>query len=62
VNVATAKLDKQSSIAKIITSPIGAHSPQVRIFDQSGKLQGQFYAYSRLFTGGVNVSAMAINE
>jgi subtilisin family serine protease len=41
---------------EIVTAPGKGGGPQVRIFDNSGKLQGQFFAYDQSFHGGVGVA------
>jgi subtilisin family serine protease len=42
---------------EIITGTRSGGGPQVRIFDWTGRVQSQFFAYNEKFTGGVNVAA-----
>ncbi|MCK5211668.1 FG-GAP repeat protein, partial [Candidatus Parcubacteria bacterium] len=45
---------------EIITGAGNGGGPQVRIFDYSGKVEGQFFAYDKNFRGGVRVSTARI--
>ncbi len=47
---------------EIITGAGYGGGPQVRIFDYSGKVEGQFFAYDRNFRGGVRVAAARISQ
>ncbi|PIT93546.1 hypothetical protein COU00_03800 [Candidatus Falkowbacteria bacterium CG10_big_fil_rev_8_21_14_0_10_43_11] len=42
---------------EIITGAGPGGGPHVRIFDQTGKVMGQFFAYNKNFRGGVSVAA-----
>lgn len=42
---------------EIITGAGNGGGPHVRIFNQSGEVEGQFFAYIQHFRGGVNVAA-----
>ncbi|HTW96295.1 MAG TPA: S8 family serine peptidase, partial [Candidatus Methylomirabilis sp.] len=46
----------------IITAPGKGGGPQIRIFDNSGVVQGQFFAYGQSFHGGVSVAAGDIDS
>ena len=45
-----------NGLAEIITGPGAGYQPEVRIFNQSGKLLGSFLAYAKNFSGGVNLA------
>ena len=47
---------------EIITGAGFGGGPQVRIFDYSGKVEGQFFAYDKNFRGGVRVSVARISQ
>ncbi|PIR94849.1 hypothetical protein COT95_01965, partial [Candidatus Falkowbacteria bacterium CG10_big_fil_rev_8_21_14_0_10_37_6] len=47
---------------EIITGAGIGGGPQVRIFDASGTVRGQFFAYAPNFRGGVNVASGDINQ
>lgn len=55
VNFAVADLNNDNNQEIIIGAGIGG-GPQVRIFDSSGNLKNQFFAYDPKFRGGVNVA------
>jgi hypothetical protein len=55
VNVAIGDLDGDG-ISEIVTGAGQGGGPQVRIFDISGNLKSQFFAYDQNFRGGVNVA------
>ncbi|HTX87013.1 MAG TPA: FG-GAP-like repeat-containing protein, partial [Candidatus Nanoarchaeia archaeon] len=59
VNVAVADLNGGAAnhLEQIVTAPLKGGGPHIRIFDLSGRLQGQFFAYDQSFHGGVNVAA-----
>ena len=42
---------------EIVTAPGKGGGPQIKIFDSTGKLQNQFFAYDQSFHGGVNLAA-----
>ncbi len=56
VNVAAGDIDGDGE-DEIITGAGFSGGPHVRIFDDKGELQGQFFAYNENFRGGVNVAA-----
>ena len=60
VNTAVGDVDGDGR-AEVITGPVGAGGPHVRVFDlaepESPRVLGQFFAYARDFRGGVNVAA-----
>lgn len=59
INVAVADLNGGAARHKeeIITAPVKNGGPQVRIFDNSGAVLGQFFAYDQKFHGGVSIAA-----
>jgi len=64
VKVAVANIDGRAnhSRAEIITAPGRGHDPLVKIFDQTGKLTGQFLAYSKRWQGGFNLTTGDLNN
>ncbi|MBU1421539.1 MAG: hypothetical protein ABII94_00470, partial [Patescibacteria group bacterium] len=58
VNVAVGDINRRAGKKKdeIITTPGKGGGPHVRIFDNTGKVQGQFFAYDQNFRGGINVA------
>ena len=58
VQVSTVDI-KGDGISEIITGTGPGGGPQVRIFDASGILQGQFFAFAASFRGGVNVAGIS---
>lgn len=46
---------------EIVTVPLSGGGPHVRIFDQQGKLTGQFMAYPPGFVGGLSVAVADMN-
>ena len=60
VSLTTSDLD-DDGIKEIITGAGKGGGPQVRIFDFSGQVKGQFFAYSEAFRGGINVAAGDLN-
>ncbi|RMD59483.1 hypothetical protein D6821_01095, partial [Candidatus Parcubacteria bacterium] len=58
VNVAVGDIQggRHNTKKEIIVAPVSNMPPQIRIFDNHGKTLSQFYAYSRRFNGGVNIS------
>ncbi|MCF7906695.1 S8 family serine peptidase [Patescibacteria group bacterium] len=56
-NLATADFD-QDKRSEIIIAPNKFKEPEINIFDSSGDPVSRFYAYSRNFLGGVNVTTM----
>ncbi|MFA6909228.1 MAG: M23 family metallopeptidase [Patescibacteria group bacterium] len=61
VNVATGDIDG-NGLDEIITSIASLGGPQVRIFDWSGKLITQFFAFDQAFRGGVRLAAADLNN
>ncbi len=59
VKVAIANLNgrKDHDRAEIIVSPGKGRDPQIKIFDNHGRMVRQFLAYNRNWQGGVNLSA-----
>jgi len=55
VNVAVGDVDGDGK-NEIVTAAGPGGGPHIRIFDQQGKLKGQFFAYNENFTGGVSIS------
>lgn len=60
VNVAIGDVDGDGLVEIITGAGVGG-GPHVRIFDTSGNLKGQFFAYDQNFKGGVNVAVGDIN-
>ena len=56
-NLATADFD-QDNRSEIIIAPNKFKEPEINIFDSNGDPVSRFYAYSRDFLGGVNVTTM----
>lgn len=56
VNLAIGDVDG-NGIDDIITGAGNGGGPQVRIFNNNGRLLSQFFAYLKFFRGGVNVAA-----
>ena len=56
VNVAAGDLDGDGT-DEIIAGAGNGGGPHIRIFNGSGELQSQFFAYAESFRGGVNVAA-----
>ncbi len=55
INVAAGDI-KGDGVVRIVTAPARSALPQVRIFNQQGKLLNEFFAYHPAFRGGVNVN------
>ncbi len=55
VNLAVAKLDNNDQ-AEIVTVPASRGAGQVRIFNESGKLQKQFFVTQNNLAGGLNIA------
>lgn len=55
VNLTTGDLDSDGS-EEIITAPLSNGGPHVRIFNEQGDLEDQFFVYSSDFRGGLNLS------
>jgi subtilisin family serine protease len=64
VKVAVANINgrKDHNKAEIILVPGKGREPQVKIFDNYGKLQTQFLAYNKNWQGGVNLAVGDINN
>ena len=61
INVAVGDVNSDGK-DEIITGTGKGGGPQVRVFDQNGKVKGQFFAYDKNFRGGVNVGTGDINQ
>ncbi|MCF7860442.1 S8 family serine peptidase [Patescibacteria group bacterium] len=55
VNVAAGNIDGRGA-AEIIVARGAGLTPEVKIFDRHGNLEGQFFAYERSFKGGVQLA------
>ncbi|MDP3836916.1 MAG: S8 family serine peptidase [bacterium] len=55
VNVAAGNIDAIGA-AEIVAARGAGGTPEVKIFDRRGNLQGQFFAYEREFRGGVQIA------
>ncbi len=60
VNVAVGNIDASGS-GKIITAPGAGGGPQIKIFNNEGKMISSFWAYDKSFRGGVNVATGDVN-
>ncbi|MBN2884967.1 S8 family serine peptidase [Patescibacteria group bacterium] len=60
VNVASGNIDGRGA-AEIIVARGPGSTPEVKIFDRHGNLEGQFFAYERSFKGGVQVAIANID-
>ncbi|MFC1613455.1 S8 family serine peptidase [Patescibacteria group bacterium] len=56
VNIASGDID-EDGIDEVITGAGQGGGPHIKIFDKYGNVKGQFFAYSKDFRGGVNVSS-----
>src|SRR3989339_294558 len=56
VNMVSGDIDGDS-INEIITGPGAGGGPHIRIFNEKGELEGQFFAYNKDFEGGVNIAS-----
>src|SRR3989339_604113 len=56
VNMVSGDVDGDS-INEIITGPGAGGGPHIRIFNEKGELEGQFFAYNKDFEGGVNIAS-----
>ncbi len=61
VNLATGDLDSDGH-DEIVTAPMAGGGPHIRVFEQSGELVSEFFAYDAKFTGGVNVALGDVNN
>jgi hypothetical protein len=61
VNVLAAKINNDK-IAKIITAPASEKEPKIKIFNNQAKLQKEFLAYDKSFSGGVNLASGDIDN
>jgi subtilisin family serine protease len=64
VNVAVGSVNAAFAREKmeIITAAGIGGGPHIRIFDNNGAVQGQFFAYDQKFRGGVNIAAGDLNN
>ncbi|MFA5070714.1 MAG: FG-GAP-like repeat-containing protein [Patescibacteria group bacterium] len=60
INVAAGDVNGDG-VAEIITAPIYNGGPHVRVFNASGKVLSQFFAYAYTYRGGVNLAAGDVN-
>jgi len=61
VNIAIGDLDGDGQ-KEIITAPQSRGGPHVRVFDMTGQLLSEFFAYDARFSGGVNIAAGDVNN
>jgi len=61
VNVATGDVDGDGK-SEIITSMGEGGVSQIKVFDEFGNLENNFFAYNRYFKGGVNIAVGDINK
>ncbi len=61
VNVALGDTDIDGEI-EIVTGAMYSGGPHVRVFDTSGNLEDEFFAYDSGFRGGVNVAVGDVNN
>ncbi|MCX6746336.1 MAG: L,D-transpeptidase family protein [Candidatus Parcubacteria bacterium] len=61
VNVLAADINNDKS-AEIITAPLTGKEPKIKIFNNNGKLQNEFLAYDKSFSGGVNLASGDIDN
>lgn len=61
ITVASGDVDADGT-DEILVTPVSGGGPLVRIFDSSGKLKGQFFAYVQGFRGGVNLASGDLNQ
>ena len=61
VNIAVSDIDNDGR-AEIITAPASNGSPLVKIFDENGKLEKQFFAYDKKLKMGLNLAAAYLND
>ncbi|MCB9802583.1 S8 family serine peptidase [Candidatus Nomurabacteria bacterium] len=61
VNVEVGDINGDGQL-EIITAPMSAGGPHVRIFDWQGNLRRQFFAYDDTYFGGVNIAVGDVNN
>jgi hypothetical protein len=61
VNLATGDLNNYGR-SEIIAAPASAGGPQIRMFDQTGKLKGQFSVYDSSWRGGLTVTSCDLDK
>jgi subtilisin family serine protease len=61
VNVIVSDVDNDG-LAEIITAPASKGAPQVKIFDERGRLEKQFFAYDKNKLMGLNLGAVYIDD
>lgn len=61
VNLAVADIDNDGR-EEIITAPAGNGAPNIKIFDENGKLKRQFFAYDKKLKMGINLAAGYLDD
>ena len=61
VNVAVGDVNSDKN-AEIITAPGQGGGPHIRIFNNEGKVMGNFFAYDQNYHGGLKIGASDIND
>lgn len=61
VNIAVGDVNNDG-VDEIITAPGPGGGPHIKVFDKSGKMLTEFFAYSASFDGGVNVATGDVNN
>ncbi|MCX6743474.1 MAG: L,D-transpeptidase family protein, partial [Candidatus Parcubacteria bacterium] len=61
INIIAADINNDKS-AEIITAPLVDKEPKIKIFNSKGKLQNEFLAYDKSFSGGVNLASGDIDN
>ena len=61
VNIAVGDVNDDGA-TEIITAPMAGGGPHIRVFDMSGGLVSEFFAYQHDFYGGVNIAVGDVNK